>query len=166
MFVVKTHVFSPRKNNRKNRKGICAKPKNGKSGRWCSFSKRYNDQVVEPIQGNDLTQTSQHLPLRKFKTTKPKDFQGFSPEKNPLSSHSLNLPEPPKVQLTITTHRKNAQGNKKKHPKKKRIVFKVSISKVSTVSGYMSSHFPHPRTSQVAISIRPKYWPNIDPMHQ
>lgn len=133
------------------------------------LSKAYNNQVVEPIQGNDLTRTSQHSPVE-VQDHKTQGFPRIQPQQK---SSILPFPRTSRTSQGATNYTSlkltaKAQGKKNKHPKKKRIVFKVSISKVSTVSGYFSSHSPPPpvRTSQVAISIRPKYWPNIDPMHQ
>lgn len=120
-------------------------------------SKASNNQVVEPIQGNNLTQTSQHSPaeVQDHKT------QGFSPEKNPLSSHS---PSQGATNYTSLKLAAKAQGNTKKHPKKKRIVFKVSISKVSTVSGYISSHFfpgsNLPSCNKHSPKILAQHWPD------
>lgn len=130
------------------------------------LSKRYNNQVVEPMQGNDLTQTSQHSPP-KVQDHKPQGFaKDSAPKKILYPPIPPNFPSRTSQGATNYTSLKltaEAQGNKKQTSQKE------SISKVSTISGYTPSYFPPPppvRTSQVATSIRPKYWPNIDPMHQ
>ena len=67
------------------------------------LSKASKNQVVEPIQGNDLTQTSQHSPaeVQDHKT------QGFAKDSAPKNSSILTFPWTSRTSqgAAITPHR-------------------------------------------------------------
>ena len=122
MFVVKTEDtrFFPKKTTEKIGKEF-VQSQQWKIWKMMFLSKRYNNQVVEPMQGNDLTQTSQHSPP-KVQDHKP---QGFAKDSAPKKI--LYPPIPPNFSSRTSQGATNytslkltaeAQGNMKKHPKK------------------------------------------------
>lgn len=122
MFVVKTEDtrFFPKKTTEKIGKEF-VQSQQWKIWKMMFLSKRYNNQVVEPMQGNDLTQTSQHSPP-KVQDHKPKGFaKDSAPKKILYPPIPPNFPSRTSQGATNYTSLKltaEAQGNKKKHPKK------------------------------------------------